>query len=87
MASKRRCGVLFEPPQLGDGYPHFPGVQLNAQDPLLGTPLRPGPHEDGARPPPTGGLVVQLVRWHEKKAIKEGRIPPNWKAKPAKLRH
>ena len=23
----------------------------------------------------------------EKKAIKEGRIPPNWKAKPAKLRH
>ena len=22
----------------------------------------------------------------EKKAIKEGRIPPNWKAKPAKLR-
>ena len=53
----------------------------------MGTPLRPGPHEDGARPPPTGGLVIQLVRWHEKKAIKEGRIPPNWKAKPAKLRH
>jgi hypothetical protein len=31
--------------------------------------------------------------WHkrntgdEKKAIKEGRIPANWKAKPAKLRH
>src|ERR1700747_3637413 len=23
----------------------------------------------------------------EKKAIKEGRIPPNWNAKPAKLRH
>src|SRR5262249_54129096 len=23
----------------------------------------------------------------EKKAIKEGRIPANWKAKPAKLRH
>jgi hypothetical protein len=23
----------------------------------------------------------------EKKAIKEGRIPPNWKAKPTKLRH
>ena len=23
----------------------------------------------------------------EKKAIKEGRIPPNWKAKPAKMRH
>ena len=31
------------------------------------------------RPPQLG--------WHEKKAIKEGRIPPNWKAKPAKLRH
>ena len=35
--------------------------------------------------------LVAAPRQHntddEKKAIKEGRIPPNWKAKPAKLRH
>ena len=36
------------------------------------------------------GLVVaprQRNTDDEKKAIKQGRIPANWKAKPAKLRH